>query len=89
MFFGGRVTPTCTPIVKYGRSGEVESLIACIEISRRQFLSTGSRLGVGQIGRVLADRVSAVPVLIRGTMRPLIDEIRLLEARVAQLERAI
>ena len=52
-------------------------------------ISTGSRLGVEQISRVLADPDSAVPALIRGTMRLLIDEIRLLEARVAQLEREL
>ena len=52
-------------------------------------ISQGSRLGVEQISRVLADPDSAVPTLIRGTMKLLIDEIRLLEARVAQLEREL
>lgn len=52
-------------------------------------ISQGSRLGVEQISRVLADPNSAVPGLIRGTMKLLIEEIRLLEARIAQLEREL
>ncbi|NMG37350.1 IS110 family transposase [Azoarcus sp. TTM-91] len=47
----------------------------------------GARTGVEAISRVLADPRSPVPVLIRETMRLLIEEIRLLEQRVAQLER--
>src|SRR3990172_375552 len=49
----------------------------------------GARLGVERIERVLADPHSAVPELIRGTMKLLIEEIRLLEARTAQLEREL
>ncbi len=49
-------------------------------------IAQGSRLGVEQIGRVLADPRSSVPMLIRGTMTLLIEEIRLLEVRIAQLE---
>lgn len=52
-------------------------------------VATGSRNGIEQISRVLADPHSAVPMLIRGTMKLLIEEIRLLEARVAQLEREL
>src|ERR1700682_1215280 len=52
-------------------------------------IAQGSRLGVEQIGRVLADPASAVPLLIRGTMKLLIEEIRLLEARISQLEREL
>ena len=52
-------------------------------------ISQGSRLGVEQISRVLADPNSAVPALIRGTMKLLVEEIRLLEARIAQLEREL
>jgi transposase len=37
----------------------------------------------------LADPHSAVPDLIRGTMKLLVEEIRLLEARIAQLEREL
>ncbi|SFN44664.1 Transposase [Formivibrio citricus] len=52
-------------------------------------LSTGSRVGIEQISRVLADPASAVPGLIRGTMKLLVEEIRLLEARISQLEREL
>lgn len=52
-------------------------------------IAQGSRLGVEQISRVLADPNSAVPTLIRGTMKLLVEEIRLLEARTAQLEREL
>jgi len=38
---------------------------------------------------VLADPRSAVPTLIRGTMTLLVEEIRLLEVRIAQLEREL
>jgi transposase len=49
----------------------------------------GSRNGIEQISRVLADPHSAVPNLMRGTMQLLVEEIRLLEARIAQLEREL
>jgi transposase len=52
-------------------------------------IAQGSRLGVEQIGRVLADPNSAIPELIRPTMKLLVEEIRLLEARISQLEREL
>ena len=52
-------------------------------------IAQGSRVGVEQISRVLADPQSAVPELIRGTLKQLVEEIRLLETRVAQLEREL
>jgi len=52
-------------------------------------VAQGSRLGVEQIGRVLADPHSAVPLLIRRSMSLLVEEIRLLEARIGQLEREL
>ena len=52
-------------------------------------IAQGSRLGVEQIGRVLADPHSALPALLRGTMTLLIEEIRLLEVRIAQREREL
>ena len=52
-------------------------------------IPVGARTGVEAISRVLADPGTAVPELIRGTARLLIDEIRLLEARIAQLEREL
>lgn len=49
----------------------------------------GSRVGIEQIGRVLADPRSAIPALLRSTMKELLEEIRLLEARISQLEREL
>jgi transposase len=49
----------------------------------------GSRTGVEAIARVLADPASSIPDLIRGAMKLLVEEIRLLEARIAQLEREL
>ena len=52
-------------------------------------ISLGSRVGIEQISRVLADPHAAVPELIRGMMKLLIEEIRLLEARIGQIEREL
>ena len=52
-------------------------------------IAAGSRIGLEQIGRVLADPHSAVPALLRGTLRLLVEEIRLLEVRIDQLEREL
>ncbi|MGB7300838.1 MAG: IS110 family transposase [Burkholderiaceae bacterium] len=52
-------------------------------------IAAGARLGVEQIGRVLADPDSPVPELIRSTMQLLLQEIRFLEARISQLEREL
>jgi len=49
-------------------------------------LTTGSRVGLEQIGRALADPHSALPELLRPTMRLLVEEVRLLESRIGQLE---
>lgn len=49
----------------------------------------GAATGIAQIARYLADEHSALPRLIRGTMRLMLEEIRLLEARVQQLEREL
>jgi transposase len=50
-------------------------------------IAAGSRVGLEQIGRVLADPRTAIPILLRPTMKELLEEIRLLETRIAQLER--
>lgn len=52
-------------------------------------IAAGSRVGVEQVGRVLADPQSAVPQLLRGTLTLLLEEIRLHEARITQLERQL
>ena len=48
-----------------------------------------SRIGIEQIGRVLADPRSPIPELLRPTMKALLEEIRLLETRISQLEREL
>lgn len=52
-------------------------------------IPVGARTGLETISRVLADPASAVPALIRGTLASLVQEIRLLEARIGQLEREL
>jgi len=49
----------------------------------------GARTGVEAIARILADPASSIPDLIRGSMKLLVEEIRLLEQRVAQLEKEL
>jgi transposase len=46
----------------------------------------GATTGVAQMARYIADERCALPALLRGTMRLMLEEIRLLEARVQQLE---
>jgi transposase len=50
------------------------------------YITQGVRLGLEQIGRALADPNSALPELLRPTMRAMLDDIRLIEVRVSQLE---
>lgn len=49
----------------------------------------GARTGIEAMSRTLADPDSPVPMLIRESMRRLIEEIRLLEQRIAQLEKEL
>ena len=52
-------------------------------------IAQGARLGLEQIARVLAEPRSCIPELLRPTMVLLIEEVRLLEARVGALEREL
>lgn len=52
-------------------------------------IPVGARTGIEAISRVLADPSTAVPDLIRGSAKLLVEEIRLLEARIAQVEREL
>ncbi len=52
-------------------------------------VAAGSRIGVKQMARVLADPNSDLPLMLRDTLKLLIEEIRLHEARVAQLEQQL
>ena len=46
----------------------------------------GAATGIAQMARYLADEHSGLPDLLRGSMRLMLEEIRLLEARIGQLE---
>ena len=50
---------------------------------------TGAKTGIETISRTLEEDDSPVPMLIRETMRQLIEEIRGLEKRIAQLEKEL
>ena len=49
----------------------------------------GARTGVEAISRVLADPHSPMPMLVRHSMKLLVEEIRLLEQRIAGLEKEL
>ncbi len=49
----------------------------------------GARTGIEAISRVLADPNSPVPTLVRHSMKLLVEEIRLLEQRIADLEKEL
>lgn len=49
----------------------------------------GARTGIEAISRVLADPNSPVPTLVRHSMKLLVEEIRLLEQRIADLENEL
>lgn len=46
----------------------------------------GAATGLAQMARYLADEQSGLPAMLRSSMRLMLDEIRLMEARMAQLE---
>ena len=49
----------------------------------------GAVTGIAQIARYPADEQSAIPAMLRGTMRLMLEEIRLMEARIGQLEQQL
>ncbi|MEW5881284.1 MAG: IS110 family transposase [Pseudomonadota bacterium] len=72
--------------------GTRSSRINALRCFCREFgldIRQGSRIGIEQIGRVLADPRTAIPELLRSTMQELLEEIRLLQARIGQLEREL
>ena len=52
-------------------------------------IAQGARLGLEQIARALADPNSLVPALLRPAMRSIIEEVRVLEVRVSDLEKQL
>lgn len=49
----------------------------------------GARTGIDAISRAIADEQSAIPAMLHPAMRMLLEEIRVLETRIAQLERQL
>ena len=49
----------------------------------------GAVRGIAQVARYLADEHSGLPAMLRGSMRLLLEEIRLMEARIGQLEQEL
>lgn len=49
----------------------------------------GAVQGLAQVARYLADERSGLPAMIRGSMRLVLEEIRLMEARIGNLEREL
>jgi transposase len=49
----------------------------------------GAARGIAQIARYLADERSGLPAILRGSMRLMLEEIRLMEARIGQLEQEL
>jgi len=77
------------------RSGWMAARTARINTLRglcREFglvVPPGARTGLESMARTLADEHSPIPGLVRGTLKLLLEEIRLLEARIGQLEREL
>src|SRR5262245_7012291 len=66
--------------------------INCLRGQCREFglnLAQGARLGLEQIARLIADPRSALPRMLLGTLRSVLDEIRLLEVRIHDLEKQL
>ena len=49
----------------------------------------GAATGIAQIARYVADEQSGIPTMLRGPMRLLLEEIRLMEARIGQLAQQL
>lgn len=52
-------------------------------------IAQGPRIGLEQIARALVNPGSELPTLLRPTLRSLVDEIRLIEARISELEKQL
>ena len=52
-------------------------------------VAVGAARGLAQIARLIADDHSGIPALLRTPMRLALEEIRLMEARIEQLEREL
>jgi transposase len=60
---------------------------ACREAGLR--ISKGAKLGLSQMGKLIADEQSAIPALLRSTMRSMLEEVRQLEVRIEAVEKEL
>src|SRR5947207_4218182 len=70
------------------RTGRINTLRGfCREFGME--VPVGAVRGLAQIARLIADDHSAIPAILRTPMRLALEEIRLMEARIEQLEREL
>ena len=70
------------------RTGRINTLRGfCREFGME--VPVGAVRGLAQIARLIADDHSAIPAILRTPMRLALDEIRLMEARIEQVEREL
>jgi transposase len=70
------------------RTGRINTLRGfCREFGME--VPVGAVRGLAQIARLIADGHSAIPAILRTAMRLALEEIRLMEARIEQLEREL
>ena len=49
----------------------------------------GARVGLRSIAQIVGDQATALPLMLRGEMAGMLEEVRLLEQRIGQLEREL
>lgn len=60
---------------------------ACREAGLR--VSKGAKVGLAQMAKMIADDHSAIPALLRGTMKSMLEEVRQLETRIDAIEKEL
>jgi transposase len=60
---------------------------ACREAGLR--VSKGAKAGMTQMGKMIADDQSAIPALLRNTMKSMLEEVRQLEVRIEGIEKEL
>jgi transposase len=66
--------------------------INCLRGQCREFglnVAAGARLGLEQMARLIVDPRAALPQVLRTSLRSLIEEVRLLEVRIHELEKQL
>lgn len=52
-------------------------------------VSKGAKAGLSQMGKLIADEQSAIPALLRNTMKSMLEEVRQLEVRIDGIEKEL